>query len=108
MIKFSWRVSTDSDWNLAEDVLLEFVDRVGTICTISNSSDADEVIAQRDVVFRVLRMPHAAQRGGWWIFVGAMLKNFHAFDQYVDERIQLTKNYAKLILKSPVADGLGG
>lgn len=108
MYKMSWRVPSKEDWKLTEDILTDFVAKIEEICPISESSTSEEIIAQRDVIFRVLRMLHAAQRAGRWLLSGALPERFRDLDKYVDDDVKLSKPDAKLILKRPVKAGLGG
>lgn len=104
---FDWHVPSENEWKLAETFLLKFVDWIEKSCPISENSDADEISTNRDVLFRILRMLHAAQRGGRWLLAGAMPKHFNVLDKYADENTYLSKKDAKLILKRPIAAGLG-
>lgn len=106
--KFTWGVPSEKNWSLAESFLVEFVDRCERICPISENSDIDLIVSNRDLLFRVLRMLHAAQRGGRWLLGGALPKHLSVLEKYVDEDIKMSKKDAKLVLKRPVAAGLGG
>lgn len=101
--KFDWKVPTANDWNNAEGLIKTFISRAESICMKD-----DELSSDREVLFRTLRMLHALQRGGRWLLAGAQPKHFLALDKYVDEKIHLSKTDAKLILKRPIAAGLGG
>lgn len=108
MYSFEWREPTKDEWRVAEDFLLQFVKYAEEMCPINASSDADEIAANRDVLFRVLRMLHAAQRGGRWLLGGAQPAHFSELERYIDQGTPLSKEDAKLILKRPIAAGLGG
>lgn len=105
---FEWREPTKEEWRVAEAFLLKFVELAEEMCPISDKSDADEIATHRDVLFRVLRMLHAAQRGGRWLLGGALPAHFRELDKYIDSGAPLSKTDAKLILKRPVVAGLGG
>lgn len=106
---FEWKSPSPEEWKCAEDMLETFISHAEKQATSENNDNASHNIAMdRDVLFRVLRLLHAIQRGGRWVFAGAMPKRYRALDKYLDGALELPKADAKLILKRPVVGGLGG
>lgn len=108
LYKFKWRIPSSEEWKQAEELLLSFVARAEELAGAGDDSKSELVTCDRDVLFRVLRMLHAIQRGGRWILAGALPSVYKSLDKFLTGDDDMTKREAKLILKRPVAAGLGG
>lgn len=108
---FQWREPSGEEWKCAEDILESFIVSAESLAFNENShgsTESKEITTDRDVLFRVLRMLHAIQRGGRWVFAGCLPTRFQDLDKYTNENLEMSKADAKLVLKRPVAAGLGG
>lgn len=107
--EFDWRVPTDEEWKHGERLIEIFIKRAEELCAYdANDKDMKSFTTDRDVLFRVLRLVHAIQRGGRWLFGGAMPDRFRKLDSYCSNDEAMTKADALLVLKRPVRAGLGG
>ena len=105
--KFEWRTPEEEDWTESEKLVLKFIARAEELCTIEKDGTS-KINVDRDVLFRVLRMLHAIQRGGRWLLGGALPNSFKQLDKYDDNEVEMTLKDATLILKRPIAAGFGG
>lgn len=104
-----WTVPTESDWRLGESLLRRFIAEGEKLGRLPNG----EISIDRDVLFRVLRMMHAVQRGGRWIMAGVTPARFLLLDRYTENKTDwnlegMNKSDALLALRRPVYAGLGG
>lgn len=120
----TWKSPVDDDWVTAERTMSRFLDEVErlvfcpevTAVEAVDTDEGSEVCAARESLFRALRMLHAIQRGGRWIMGGAGPEKFAPVSDVVmqerfgncDADTKLGKEDALLVLKKPVAAGLGG
>lgn len=106
---FEWKEPSAEEWKGAEDILESFVARAEQLSRAKEEEgNASKITSDRDVLFRVLRMLHAIQRGGRWVFAGALPEHYKELDKLADGDIPMSKAEAKLTLKRPVVAGLGG
>ncbi|CDF36742.1 unnamed protein product [Chondrus crispus] len=106
---FQWKEPSKEEWAGAEDFVEYFLKQAEKLCYEgSKGLKEPEVTNDRDVLFRALRMLHAIQRGGRWIFAGAIPDRLKELDRFADAAISMSKQDAKMILKRPVSAGLGG
>lgn len=105
---FDWRIPEEKDWRAAESFLVGLVEHAEKLCPFQENLSSDFLAAKRDLLFRVLRLLHASQRGGRWLLAGALPDHFHALDKFKNDSEEMSKREAKLILKRPVPAGLGG
>lgn len=106
---FDWRVPTGEEWKHGERLIEIFIKRAEELCAYdANDKEMKSFTTDRDVLFRVLRLLHAIQRGGRWLFGGAMPDRFRKLDKYCSSDETMTKADALLVLKRPVRAGLGG
>lgn len=106
---FPWREPSIEDWAGAEDFLEYFLNRVAALCHEHvDGVDDPDISTDRDLLFRALRMLHAIQRGGRWLFAGAIPDHLKLLDKFTDSATTMSKHDAKMILKRPICAGLGG
>lgn len=106
---FDWKEPSAEEWKGAGDILESFVARAERLSRAKeDEGNASKITSDRDVLFRVLRMLHAIQRGGRWVFAGALPDHYKVLDKLADNDLPMSKAEAKLALKRPVLAGLGG
>lgn len=106
---FEWREPAPEEWKNAEDILESFTTLAENLLMVKGIDGKHSgITTDRDILFRVLRMLHAIQRGGRWVFAGALPDRYKDLDKIVDSDIPMSKADAKLALKRPIAAGLGG
>lgn len=111
-----WRIPSESDWNLGEELLRAHqaeAERLAYTGALDSEPESTKsIFMDREVLFRVLRMLHAIQRGGRWIMAGVVHSKFSHLFQYADtvegKSRELSKSDALLALKMPISAGLGG
>lgn len=106
--KLNWRIPEERDWNAGETFLTGIVEHAEKLCPSPEELNSEFLANNRDLLFRILRLLHAAQRGGRWLLAGALPNHFRTLNKYVDDSLPMPKGDAKLILKRPVPAGLGG
>ncbi|CAN8070175.1 unnamed protein product [Agarophyton chilense] len=106
---FEWRIPTDKEWKQGEQLVEVFMKRAEELCNYSlEDEELKSFTTDRDVLFRVLRLLHALQRGGRWMLAGAMPDHFMALDKHVSGSTPMTVRDARLTLKRPIRVGFGG
>lgn len=107
---FKWKEPSHEEWKYAERILEYFITLAEDLSTVKGSDEecSSIIITDRDVLFRVLRMLHAIQRGGRWVFAGALPDRYKDLGKFIDSNTPMSKADAKLVLKCPIAAGLGG
>lgn len=106
--KFDWQTPSTEDWKEAENLLGLFISRAEELSTTRADDGSASVTIDRDVLFRVLRMLHAIQRGGRWVLAGSLPESFKSLDKYENSDVEIPRKEAKLLLKRPIQAGLGG
>lgn len=106
--KFDWRVPEEKDWRAGENFLVGLTEHTEKLCPPPEKLNSEFLANNRDLLFRVLRLLHATQRGGRWLLGGALPDHFRALNKYEDDSLKMSKADAKLILKRPIPAGLGG
>lgn len=106
--KIEWNVPSAEGWSLGASLVARFLDEAEALVR----DESGGINLDRDVLFRALRLIHAAQRGGRWIMAGVVPERFLALDKFAgdDESVAagMSKADAVLALRKPAAAGLGG
>lgn len=109
LYSFEWNEPTPAEWKAAEDFMISCMVLAEELAHEKEDTDGPrKIIGDRDVLFRVLRLLHAIQRGGRWLLAGALPDHFKVLDKFVDSGLEMSKYEAILALKRPVPAGLGG
>jgi Proteasome-substrate-size regulator, mid region/Domain of unknown function (DUF3437) len=119
-----WKIPSLNEWKLAENIMCRFLEDAEELCvcesgkTITGAAATQrEIKLDRDVLFRVLRMLHAVQRGGRWIMAGVISKPCAVLEADMEGLTasntltgngHMSKFDALSVLRRPILAGLGG
>jgi len=104
----NWHTPSTADWKVSFGLVREFFGLAFKMA-YGDDKSGNKIVLNRELLFRVIRLLHALQRGARWLLGGVKSSGFDGLEKFeVAGPVEMSKSEALRAVRRPVVAGLWG